>query len=254
MSLKGFTSKLDGFVQRQAATRMHRRIFPIRAERPIISFTFDDFPISALTIGGSILRRFNSAGTYYASFGLCGKTEPSGRIFVPRDLDRLFADGHELGCHTYSHCHSWNTDSNTYERSIVKNRTALREVSPGAEFKSFSYPISPPRPRSKARTGSSFLSCRGGGQTFMADEADLNYLAAYFLEKTHGNFQPVKAIIDATVAAHDVCDHPSPYGCAPEFFERVVAYAAQSGARIEPVTPALELLGATSSSSSSVLA
>ena len=251
MPPNGLVARLDGFVQRKAGTLAFKRPFPIRAAKPIISFTFDDFPASALTTGGTILRRFNASGTYYASFGLCGTIAPTGEIFVPGDLALLLEQGHELACHTYAHCHSWQTDSKTFERSILQNRQTLQQLIPGADFKSFSYPISPPRPATKAKAGHHFLSCRGGGQTFNTGIADLNYLAAYFLEKTRNQFQPVKEAIDATVAArgwmifatHDVADGHSPYGCTPEFFEQVVAYATRSGACIQTVYAALQSLG-----------
>ena len=44
------------------------------------------------------------------------------------------------------------------------------------------------------------------------------------------------------LATHDVSAQPTPYGCVPEFFDEVVRYAAQSGARILPVGEALAQL------------
>ncbi|MGZ6012840.1 MAG: hypothetical protein ACXWK0_13450, partial [Caulobacteraceae bacterium] len=40
---------------------------------PVVSFTFDDFPRSALTEGGGVLRERGWAGTYYAAGGFCGR-------------------------------------------------------------------------------------------------------------------------------------------------------------------------------------
>src|SRR5262249_7190058 len=92
--------------------------------------------------------------------------------------------------------------------------------------------------------------CRGGGQTFNVGTVDLNQLSAFFLEKSKNNVRAVKDLIDSTrearawliLATHDVCQDSSPYGCVPEFFEEVVDYAANSGARILPVVTALEVL------------
>ena len=64
---------------------------------PIVSFTFDDFPRSALHVGGEILRARGFAGTYYASLGLVDRDSPVGRIFSVYDLKSLLAQGHELG-------------------------------------------------------------------------------------------------------------------------------------------------------------
>jgi len=225
----------------------------INLQRPLISFTFDDFPRSALLAGGAILKRFGLAGTYFASFGLVGKETPSGQIFFPDDLTTLLEQGHELGCHTFAHCDSWATATKTFENSIIQNHAALDRLFPHCEFKTFSYPISLPRPKTKARIADYFLCCRGGGQAFNAGKTDLNQLSAYFLEKSRDNFQAVKDVIDHNrqacgwliLVTHDISNNPTPFGCTPEFFERVVEYAIGSGAQIVPVVEALEVLGAT---------
>ena len=247
-----FWPRLLGYLQRRTTTSVWRRPFLLSAQKPLISFTFDDFPRSALLTGGGILNRFGLAGTYYASFGLVGRDTPSGQIFFPGDLTRLLEQGHELGCHTYSHCDSWATATKTFENSILQNRAALNRLFPYSEFKTFSYPISLPRPHTKARIADYFLCCRGGGQTFNAGKVDLNQLSAYFLEKSRGDFQAVKDLIDRNrqasgwliFATHDVSDSHTPFGCTPAFLQNVVQYAISSGAQIVPVVEALEVLGA----------
>ena len=217
--------------------------------RPVISFTFDDFPRSALSIGGAILHRCGVTGTYYASLGLMDQETPSGRIFVSDDLKLVLDQGHELGCHTFSHCDAWRTPTLAFERSIAENRTALERLLPGVEFRTFSYPINLPRPLTKSRIANSFLCCRGGGQTFNVGTVDLNLLSACFLEKNR-NIQAMRDLIDQNQSArgwlifatHDIAANPTRFGCTPAFFEDVVRYAVTSGARILPVVSALEVL------------
>ena len=137
-----------------------------------------------------------------------------------------------------------------FEKSIVDNRIALGELIPGASFKTFSYPISPPRVRTKRQVARHFACCRCGGQTFNVGTADLNLLFAYFLEKTRDNPEAARNLIDENrrargwliFATHDVCEAPTPWGCTPDFFENIVQYAVKSGARILPVAQALETL------------
>jgi peptidoglycan/xylan/chitin deacetylase (PgdA/CDA1 family) len=225
----------------------------IDTQQPFISFTFDDFPRSALLTGGAILNSHHLAGTYYVSLGLLGKDAPTGRIAGSEDLTTLVEQGHELGCHTFSHCDSWKTDTKTFEDSIIENRAALGRLLPGAAFKTFSYPISPPRPLTKARMASYFSCCRAGGQAPNIGTADLNQLSAYFLEKTRHDIQAVRSVIDQNrqargwliLATHDISDDPTPFGCTPGFFQDVVRYAIGSGARILPVVSALEALRAS---------
>src|SRR5215831_4131083 len=75
-----------------------RRPFPVRTAVPIVSFTFDDFPRSALLRAAPILKRYGVRGTYYASLGLMGTQGPPGAMFQAEDLGELVQQGHELGC------------------------------------------------------------------------------------------------------------------------------------------------------------
>lgn len=221
---------------------------------PYISFTFDDFPRSALQAGGEILKDFGLRSTYYASFGLIGTAAPVGNIFVRDDIKELLADGHELGCHTFAHCHSLDTRPKVFEDSIIKNMSALSEVAPGAKFGSFSYPISGPRLDTKRRVATHFLCSRGGGQTFNSGTTDRNLLKAFFLEKSRGDTEQVKEVIDQNrrargwliFATHDISEKPSPFGCTPSFFEAIVKYSLDSGAVILPVAEAMDRVYATS--------
>ena len=260
LSTMSFSSRLQGFYQRKAASLCYRRPFVIRAQQPLISFTFDDFPQSALLLGGSILNSFGLAATYYASLGLIGKKAPSGQMFIAEDLATLVDQGHELGCHTFAHCDSWQTDTDTFENSILENRAMLSRLVPGAEFNTFSYPISLPRPRTKAKVAKHFRGCRAGGQTLNFGRADLNQLSAFFLEQSRKDIQSVKDLIDRNrqeggwliFATHDISDSPTPFGCAPDFFKQVVLYAMGSGARILPVIQALGVLDAPGCRAASV--
>jgi len=250
MSFRHPWINVQNYCRRNIARVLFRRPVRIHTQLPLISFTFDDFPRSAFLAGGAILSGHGLAGTYYTSLGLLGKEGPSGPLFILDDLRALLDRGHELGCHTFSHCHSWDTKGDSFESSVLQNRAALRELALGTEFRSFSYPIAEPRPSTKRKVSRHFLCCRGGGQVANSGTADLNQLSAYFLEKSRDRIQAVKDLIDLNreargwiiFATHDVSSDPSPYGCRPEFFDSVVQYALSSGARILPVVRALEVI------------
>jgi peptidoglycan/xylan/chitin deacetylase (PgdA/CDA1 family) len=259
--------------RRRLATEATRLLFgrrlAVRTALPLISFTFDDFPRSAFFEGGSILSRYGVLGTYYVSLSLLAKQSHLGPMCKAEDLKQLVHLGHELGCHTFGHCHSWDTPPDVYERAILENRQALTEVLPGASFQTFAYPHSAPRLAVKRIAGRYFRCCRGGGlkarrylhypaaggQTFNRGVTDLNYLCAFFLEQSRDNPEAVKSLIDQNAlargwlifATHDVCADPSPFGCTPDFFERVVQWSLESGAQILPVVKALEVVQATPS-------
>lgn len=219
----------------------------MRNATPLVSFTFDDFPRSALDVGGAILRSHGAAGTYYAALGLLDRDEPVGRICSAADLGQVLAQGHELGCHTFGHCDAWATTSREFEAAIVDNRRALGRLVPGASFETMSYPINSPRPDTKRRTGRYFAGCRGGGQRTNAGIVDLNYLFAFFLEQSRDRPAAIRDAIEQNRAAHgwlilvthDVAARPSRFGCTPELFEQVIRWSVESGATILPVARAL---------------
>src|SRR5438067_1641036 len=69
---KSFIAKCQIRVERTAARRLARRPFVMKKGEPLISFTFDDFPRSALKTAGRILEEHGIFGTYYGSLGLMG--------------------------------------------------------------------------------------------------------------------------------------------------------------------------------------
>jgi peptidoglycan/xylan/chitin deacetylase (PgdA/CDA1 family) len=249
----------------EATRALSRRQLAVRTPVPLISFSFDDFPRSAFIEAGSILARYGVLGTYYVSLSLAGQQSQMGQMYQPEDLKELARLGHELGCHTFGHCHSWNTPADIYEKAILDNQQALNEVLPGTVFRTFSYPYSGPRLAVKQVAAKHFLCCRGGGlrvrryfphaggQTFNSGTTDLNLLCAFFLEQSRENPGAVKRLIDQNahargwliLATHDIRDTPSRFGCTPEFFEQVVQWSLQSGARILPVVEALKVLKAS---------
>ena len=221
----------------------------MRNKAPIVSFTFDDFPRTAYYAGGDILKARGFRGTYYAALSLIGTLEPVGEIFSREDLVKLVADGHELGCHTFGHCHSWNTAPAAFERSIIDNAHRLRELLPETSFTTLAYPLAGPRPNTKRRAARHFSCCRAGGQTYNAAVVDRGLLSAYFLEQAK-HPDSVKRMIDRNAdacgwlifATHDVCETASPWGCKPGFFESIVRYASRSGAAVLPVDEAWEVV------------
>ena len=242
-----FVTKIRNRLQRELSLRCHQRKALLSLAAPVVSFTFDDFPRSALTEAGSILRSHGYLGTYYTSFGLMGSRAPTGQIFSEEDLPEFVRQGHELGCHTYHHCHSWDSAPVEFEASIRRNQQALRKLLPGERFHSFSYPISGPRPKTKQLVARHYQMARGGGQTFNSGSADLSFLKAFFIEQSRDNLDAIKHTVDAAVAAngwlifatHDVEPTPTRFGCTPALFKHVVEYVSGSGAKVLPVGQAL---------------
>jgi peptidoglycan/xylan/chitin deacetylase (PgdA/CDA1 family) len=233
-------------LQRRLARWFSRRPCRIQLEPPIISFSFDDFPRSALVEGGAILCEQGFGGTYYASFGRMGQMAPTGDIFSRGDLPEFLRQGHELACHTFDHCDAWDTAPAEFEASMLRNQQFVGRELPGTALTSLSYPISWPRPQTKRRVAKHYRCARGGGQTFNAGITDLNYLKAFFLEQSREDFDAIKRTMDDNArargwlifATHDICGSPTRFGCTPRFFKQVVEYATESGAAVLPICEA----------------
>ena len=244
-------ARLPGAFARRSARWFGRRMFTLRNRAPIITFTFDDFPRTALSIAGDALEKVGARGTYFVSYGLMGQDTPTGEAFHHDDLSQLLARGHELGCHTYHHYPAWETSVTNYMISVARNAESLRAPPFGAHLQTHSYPISYPRPRSKRRLQRHFRACRGGGQIFNSGTVDLNYLSSVFLEQIHGDLRTVDRLIAENTAAcgwlifstHDVCENPTRFGCTPSFFSAVVNRAKASGAELQVMTAALDAAG-----------
>lgn len=252
MSSRLSISRLTHALQRRAAKWLARRLFSIKSDLPLITFTFDDFPRSARSAGARILEDNGARGTFYVAMGIEGKTIATGDMFRASDLDHLLAHHHELGCHTFHHCPAWETPTREYERSVVLNANALWGIPQKVTPSSHSYPISYPRPSTKRRLAKRFRACRGGGQSLNHGRADLNFLSSFFLEQSLHDFSGIERLIADNsrrcgwliFSTHDVASTPTRYGCSPDFFASVVRTAGQSGARIVTMSQALDLLGA----------
>lgn len=242
--------RIQGKYRRTVSATVACRLVKMRNTGPLISFTFDDFPISALEVGGKILRQHGVAGTYYVSLGLLDRDEPTGLICSSSDVAKVVAQGHEVGCHTFWHSDAWETNSQTFEQSIVANREALSRILPETKFETMSYPINTPRPDTKRRAGRYFAGCRGGGQSFNIGNLDLNYMKGFFLEQARETPDSIWELIERNseqngwliFATHDISHHPTRFGCVPDLFDEVVARAISSGAQVLSVTEALAIV------------
>lgn len=246
-------SRVRGASARRLAKWFGRRPFVVPADQRVITFTFDDFPRSSLLTGGAILERAGLTATYYTALGLAGKTIATGEMFAADDIPRVLAGGHELGCHTHDHCPAWETPASTYLASVEQNLRAFAAAAPDSRLETHSYPISYPRPATKARLGKLFRACRGGGQVPNFAASDLNYLSSLFLEQCQEKISPIERAIGDTMerggwlifSTHDVTENHTRFGCSPGFFSQVVRQSVQSGATILPMAKALDLLGAS---------
>lgn len=213
---------------------------------PIISFTFDDFPRSALALGGGMLSAHGTKGTFYGSMGLIGQTSnDAGPLLTRADLDDLLANGHELACHTYSHRSCLAVATADYVEECARNRQQASAMLGGYRMQNLSFPYGHVTLAAKRTLQRDYETCRSTEPGINLDPVDLSFLRANplysRLEIAH-----VKQLIDENVRSqgwlilytHDLALNPSAYGCTPQYFEAVLRFALASGAEILTVRDA----------------
>lgn len=239
-----------GRVRAEILRTVHSRPLPLHSQGPIVSFCFDDFPRTAYTTGGAILKSFGVRGTYYAALGLMNTTNELGDQLRQEDIDSLLADGHELGSHTFSHVSCRTVSLRSFEKDVIKGRQAIRALT-GCDAGNFAYPRGHVSIRSKEKIGALMNSCRGiyGGINDLT--ADLNLLRANSLYGDVDQCARFESLISTNEErrgwlifyTHDIRQNPSAFGCTPALFDHTVSRAAESGCRIASIKEALAIFG-----------
>jgi peptidoglycan/xylan/chitin deacetylase (PgdA/CDA1 family) len=229
---------------------MYRRPAALGELGPIVTFTFDDFPRSALTVGGSILESFAVRATYYISMGLMNAENPLGQQFSREDLDSLVERGHEAAIHGFDHLSARETSGERFIADVLRCETTLHQSFPAGASSNFAYPYGHTTLSLKRRLGPQMSSSRGVIAGLNGPEADLNLLRANLLCGDVDEFEPVRQLMIENAArnswliffSHDVDDDPSPYGCTPALLRQTVRFAVEQGASVLTVAEVVSAL------------
>jgi peptidoglycan/xylan/chitin deacetylase (PgdA/CDA1 family) len=232
-----------GLIRQRAVSLMCARRLPLGNRGPIVSFTFDDFPRSALTIGGTILKRHGARGTYYAAAGLMNSVNHLGEQFRQEDLDSLLRDGHELASHTFAHISCRSVSSSAFIQDVEKGRKAIESLTGSADFGNFAYPFGEVTLNTKRLVGPGLASARGIWGGLNSQQIDLNLLRANSLYGGREKDDQVRNLILENERlgswlifySHDVSATPSRYGCTADLLEFAVSLATQRRGTIATV-------------------
>ena len=232
-------------------SQLQRREYLPADREPVVSFTFDDFPRSALEVGGAVLRSYGANGTYYAAMGLMGLTRGVGEQPCAEDLKQLLVDGHELGSHTFSHLSCRSTPLKVYQADAQKGREAVVNLTDKAWPHHFCYPYGHFTRRVIRRVSTGMTTCRCTIGGINVSPLNLHLLRANNLYSDTFDSGVIEQLFRITIQrrgwlifyTHDIRDAPSSWGCRPAQFETVVRLAARMGVRILTVSGALEAFG-----------
>jgi peptidoglycan/xylan/chitin deacetylase (PgdA/CDA1 family) len=240
-----------GNVRRHVLAAVHQRPALLDTNAPIVTFSFDDFPRTALTVGAEILEDFGARATYYVAMSLMNSSNDLGEQFRQEDLPALVDRGHELASHTFSHLSARRVSCDTFVRDAEKGERALQDEIRLPGSGNFAYPYGEATLEAKKRLGPTLTSCRGTCPGLNGPEVDLNLLRANCL---YGGLDVADAAKELVLEnkeqgrwlifySHDVAAQPSPFGCTPQLLEAICSFAASCGAHFMTVAEVMKQLG-----------
>ncbi len=237
-------------ISRRLTRYVSRRMAKVKLDRPIVSVTFDDCPLSAIDNGVKLLEKEGWHSTIYVSGGLMGTTNHHGLHIKISDCLELEKTGHEIAGHTYSHIDAQQYSLSHYLKDMDRNRR-LFEGAGLKPFETFAYPYGQTTPGLKSALSKKFLGLRGIEPGAHADQVDLNQVKSFpaFSGATlEAAVSKIKALEKdpawITIFTHDIRDNHSPWGCSPNDMKRLVQAIKESGAEVMTVAGAIKKLGA----------
>lgn len=241
---------LKGKVRRRVVRLVARRPAPAAPPRPMVSFAFDDAPLSATLTGAAVLESRGLNGVYYFSAGLADTDGPMGRFAGAQDARRLAKAGHEIGCHTYSHLDCGQATGAQVAAEIARNAQALADWGL-PEAVSFAYPYGDVSAPAKRALAGRFRSLRALHHGLVERGSDLNQMPAVGIEGPDGE-ATARDWMDRARArnawlilyTHDVVDDASAFGCTPAALERLTAKAVLDGFDVVTVAEGARRMGA----------
>ncbi|WPB56110.1 polysaccharide deacetylase family protein [Xylophilus sp. GOD-11R] len=225
-----------------------RRLLPLRGEVGVVSFSFDDAPMSACVAGAAALERHGVRGTFYVAGGLTDGVEEGLACHSEAALRRLLADGHQLGCHSFSHVHVNRIDAARRREEFERSAAFLAGLGVARETLDFAYPFGGVNVGAKHDCALRFRSSRATGGGTHVGVADLNALRTHRLYRAEpdGVSYADRLAVAASqrgwlvVNTHEVQDDAGPFGCTPGALSQAVAQALEAGCRVMTVGAALD--------------
>ncbi|MGX1788309.1 polysaccharide deacetylase family protein [Bosea sp. NPDC055332] len=249
--LSGLIDRFAGRLENRLLRAAPWQIMQVPTAEPIVSFTFDDVPASALEVGAAILEADGVRGTFYISGGLEGRVEPGRTLIDQAGCRELAARGHEIGCHSYTHRDLRHVGGDALVDDLTRNARYLDVIDPRPGRRNFAYPYNSGSLGKRAILARTFRTCRAGGEGVNRGPTDPTFLRAVEIRQPQQRVLDLARWIDALVAdpgwliffTHDIAARPTPYGCTPPSFRLLVGYALARGCQVLTVDAALDRMG-----------
>jgi peptidoglycan/xylan/chitin deacetylase (PgdA/CDA1 family) len=240
----------------RVSNRLARHLFAapmrLKSRQPMVSFTFDDIPLSAATVGAPMLEEYGGRGTFYVAGGLVDRPNNHCDGIDARGIVKLRHSGHEIACHTFSHRRAIDLDAAAMATEIAQNRRYLEGLDASIKLENFAYPFGLATVPRKRQLTSSFRSARGILPGVNSGTIDLQFLRSTPLIDKDIDRTGIDRVLNEAVATngwlifytHDVADKPSPWGCTPGLLRHALDAAKLRNMPMVSVAEALRRAGA----------
>ena len=245
-------SSFKARVDNRLARHLRPSSFRLNNSRPMVSFTFDDVPLSAATVGADMLEQYDARGTFYVSGGLADSRSSNWTSVGGNDIVRLHHKGHEIACHTFSHTRTTDLSAAAMAAEIEQNRSYLQALDASIRLENFAFPYGLGSWSRKAQLEKAFRSSRGILPGINAGTVDLQYLRSMPLIDREIDGDAIDRAFDEAIEkngwliffGHDVADRPSPYGCSPKLLRHALEAASRRKMANLRIADALRFAGA----------
>jgi peptidoglycan/xylan/chitin deacetylase (PgdA/CDA1 family) len=227
----------------------------MRNEAPLVSFTFDDVPDSAYTNGALVLEEHGIRGTFYIAGGTCGTMDTYWRVIDREQVCALYARGHEIACHTFSHAAVDDLNAYAMEEECRRNLETMQELCPGIKMTNFCYPDGVVSLLRKLQLQKRFDTCRGIFEGVNSGSIDLGLLKVIELYDRTLSDDKLRHVLRSARArngwiifyVHDVAQQPTHMGCTPALLRSTIKTVQGQNFRCLSIRQALPVIGYSAS-------
>ena len=223
----------------------------VAPQRPIISISFDDFPVSAYAHGARVLEAYGVRGTYYVATGLMGMSTPLWAIAGADEVVDLHRRGHEIGLHSHGHRPAGSMRASAFAADLAATRARLRRLIPDLVRETYAYPYGLCGVLQKRHLARSVRASRSVQHGINVGRMDLDFIKAVEISERSLGADRLEPLLDRAAAlpgwlvffTHDVEQTPSAYGTSIAMLTRVIESARARDMDIMPVAAALDRMG-----------
>ena len=220
--------------------------FDIRLDHPIVSFSFDDAPLSAAPLGAPILERHGARGTYYLAGRFFDDVEAEPPFMDGKAAQDLASRGHELACHTFAHRRLRDYSGAALRDDLADNEQILAGLDGGGGKRSFAIPYTMAWPPATLAMRSRYTTIRGGRAGINGTGTDFTNLKSVELRELPGFLEAAEYWLERQAEergwliffTHHVADATVPFSITPEALERLVERTQKMGFAIRTVAEA----------------